>query len=381
MTQRRRLVSLGLPQAGRLDFSPWQVVGLVFLLYIGVVLHLNQWDPMALVRVGTRFDPGLESGTLGYDGQFSWQIARQPLEGWAYTDKASYRYQRILYPALAGLISLGNERAIPWALIAINLAAVVAGTFVTGRILRHFGASPWYGLVYGLNVGMLMAVRLDLNEPLAFLCFQAGVLASVRKRWIAGAAAFGLAALAKEVTLVLIAGYALYLVLSRKWRLLLPWTLIAVGPFLAWQAILRIWLGDFGFDSGGRFATGFQLVPLKGWWSLAYFDLRWFAVMSLLLVPLVILPSLLALWVSFQDVIRRPIDPTTLAVLTQSLAVVFLPSSNILDPLGVSRFLIGLIAALLTYGAYRQSPRILRYTQLWLLTTAFLIGDSFLPRA
>ena len=57
----------------------------------------------------------------------------------------------------------------------------------------------------------------------------------------------------------------------------------------------------------------------------------------------------------------------------------FLPTSNILDPLGLSRFTIGLIAALLAYGARRGSRRTLLYTQLWIFTLIFLRGDNFLP--
>ena len=50
-----------------------------------------------------------------------------------------------------------------------------------------------------------------------------------------------------------------------------------------------------------------------------------------------------------------------------------------LDPLGVSRFVIGLITALLTFGAYRRSRRVLLYTQVWMLFLVFLISDSILP--
>jgi len=73
------------------------------------------------------------------------------------------------------------------------------------------GFSRWRALVYGINVGMIMAVCLDLTEPLAYLLAGMGALLAVRKRWWLSALCFALAALAKEVTLLLATGYILHL--------------------------------------------------------------------------------------------------------------------------------------------------------------------------
>ena len=98
-------------------------------------------------------------------------------------------------------------------MIIINLVAVTAGTWLTEKILNQFRANEWYALVFGLNIGMLMALRLDLTEPVAFLFFQLGAWWFFREKWMSSACAFALAVLGKEVTLILIAGYGLALLL------------------------------------------------------------------------------------------------------------------------------------------------------------------------
>ncbi len=359
---------------------PWQIVGLLCGLYLALILLNNQGDPMSLVIVGTRFDPGLPEGTMGYDGQFAWQIARSPLEGWQFVDKPAYRYQRILYPALAGLLSMGQASFLPWVMPIINLVAITLGTFLTEKILLQFNRNAWYALVYGLNIGMLMALRLNLTEPVAFLFFQLGALLFIRERLIPSAGAFALAALGKEVTLVLIAGYGLALLLRGSLRRTAAWSAVVLGPFLLWQIVLFRWFGTPGFDSGGAMATAFSVVPLGGWWALLSHDIGAFLFVSVLILPLAILPSLLGLGAAVRAILQRAYHPAVFALALQGAVFLFLPSSNMLDPLGVSRFIIGLITALLTYGAYRGSKRVLLYTQVWMLFLVFLISDSILPR-
>ena len=361
------------------NIRPWQVVGIFCILYLILILVFNQGDPMSLVIVGTRFDPGIPDGTMGYDGQFAWQIARAPLEGWQYIDKPAYRYQRILYPALAGLVSFGQTALLPWVLPVINLVAITVGTFITEKILRHFKANIWYALVFGLNIGMVMALRLDLTEPVAFLFFQLGALMFFRERWVPSAGAFALAALGKEVTLILIAGFGLALFLRGPFRRTLVWSVIVVGPFLVWQLVLFRWFGTPGIDSGGAMATAFSFVPLGGWWALMAHDVGAFLFVSALIFPLAILPSVLGLGTALRAVLQKDFHPAVFALGLQGAVFLFLPTSNMLDPLGVSRFIIGLITALLTFGAYRGSKRVLMYTQVWMLFLVLLISDSILP--
>lgn len=358
---------------------PWQVVLLVTAVYVGLTLARFDGDPLSFAIVGSRFDPGLPDGTQGYDGQFAYQIARNPLGASPYLDVPAYRYQRILYPLLARCLSLGNERLLPWMLILINLIALPAGTALTEAILVQQGLSRWYALTYGLFIGLLMPVRLDLTEPLAYLLVQAAVLAFRRQRLGLGAVWFALAALTRETTLLFVGGYALSLLAARRWRAALGWTGAVVGPFLAWQIVLYLWLGSWGVGSGGAFATPFEVIPFRGWWIIARFNPAGFLVMSLLVLPLALLPAVFALLTASRALLKGERGAEVWALFTHALVFPFLPTSNVLDPLGLARFTAGLVVATLDYGAARQARRALNYALLWALTAIFLFKDAFLP--
>src|SRR5262247_4716227 len=96
-------------------------------------LALHGWNPLWFVWIGERFSELDPHGHTGYDGQFIYYIAR---DGWAalpHIDNAPYRMQRILYALLARWLSGGNPSVLPWAMVAINAAAILATTFLLTR--------------------------------------------------------------------------------------------------------------------------------------------------------------------------------------------------------------------------------------------------------
>ena len=102
---------------------PWWLVTFVALAYMAVVVRSNDGDPTALAALGTRFTEGDPGGSEGYDGQFAYYIARDPLRGWQYCDVPAYRYQRIVYPLLGRLLAWGNNAWLPYSLALLNIAA------------------------------------------------------------------------------------------------------------------------------------------------------------------------------------------------------------------------------------------------------------------
>ena len=361
------------------SIKPWQLVLLAAIAYLATVSVSTQGDPFAFVRIGSRFDPGIPDGTMGYDGQFSYQIAVSPIDSVSKLDVPAYRLQRILYPTLARIAAMGNRQLIPWALVAINLAALAFGVRATEAILTLYGQSCWWALAYGLNVAMFMSVRLDLTEPTAYLFVQLGALAWAKHRHRTSALAFCFASLAKEVTLLIALGYLLAKLRADGPRAALKWGLVAFLPFVLLQGILAMWLGSIGIASGGAMSTPFEVVPLHAWWAVAGYDIPKFLTLSILVVPLILIPAAAGILVSCRALAKGFVQPSALSLVVQSIAFLFLPASNLLDPLAASRFSIGLIAAFLTFGAARNHRRVLAYTQLWLLTLAFLPGDNFLP--
>jgi hypothetical protein len=363
----------------RCSLRPWHVVGLIALAYIALTLARYGGDPMKFVLVGTRYDPGLRGGTWGYDGQFAYQIARDPLGASRFLDVPAYRYQRILYPVVAWALALGQRALVPWTLVAVNWLALVAGTRFTEGILTGRGANRWYALSYGLFGGLMMAVRLDLTEPLAYALAQAAVLSYERGRARGAAGWLALAALTKETTLLVAAGFLLSFALSRRWRDLVQWAVIVGVPFAALQVFLRVWLGAWGVGSGGAMGTPFEWIPYRGLWSLAAINMRAFALIALIVTPMALLPALAALIAVLRNMARRDVHPLVCVLLMNALIIPFTPQSTLREPLGMLRFIVGLVAAVLAWGAYRRSRRALNYSLLWIGTLALAINESQLP--
>jgi len=352
--------------------TPTLVMVLVCFVYVTGVLISAGGDPLAFALLGTRFTQADPGGSEGYDGQFAYQIAFRLQDAVPYLDVPAYRYQRILYPLLARLLALGRAEWIPWTLIAVNIAAIGLGTWATERLLMDLGASRWYALAYGLYGSQLLALRADLNEPLAQALVQLAMLAWAReRRWLA-ALGFGLAALSKETALIFLLAYLIYTLRHRAWRWSIVLGLGAI-PFVLYQGLLWAWLGELGIGSGGAGATPFSLVPLGGWLQIAQVKLSAFLAISLLVVPMSVLPAIAGLVLSGRGLARGEDHPLVFCLLLHSAMILFLPSSTFRELAAMVRLTHGLMVSTLLYGALRRSSRILNYSVLWVATNVLLV--------
>jgi hypothetical protein len=171
------------------------------------------------------------------------------------------------------------------------------------------------------------------------------------------------------------AGYGLYLGLARGWHSALLFGVIAAGPFLLWQGVLWLWLGQPGIGSGGAGATPFELIPFGGLLRTAEAGWKVFALFALIMLPLAVLPSLWSLWASVRDIYRHQWHPRTFALLTNALVIPFLPFSTFREPLAMLRFLSPLVAMVVLFGGSKRSRRVLMYSLLWLASAVFLLKD------
>ncbi|MBN1287522.1 MAG: hypothetical protein JXB47_19130, partial [Anaerolineae bacterium] len=225
---------------------------LLTLGWLAPVLNKYDGDALILAGIGTKFSEGLqpddEGYVVGYDGQFAYYIAifgfDPPAPHWF--DAAAYRYQRILYPALAALLSFGSKDLVPWAMLGINVAAHSAGAALLAYLLAALGGRPvyaLYALVYSLWIGEIVAVHLDLNEPLAMALGLAGAALYYHKRVGWAALCFALAALAKDIGVVMAAGAAFYAWFAGRRRDAILLGGSAAGAYVMWMAALRLILG------------------------------------------------------------------------------------------------------------------------------------------
>jgi hypothetical protein len=179
-------------------------------------------------------------GTEGYDGQVYHLIAHDPwmtkgsrdaIVGWA------FRYQRILVPALAWMLALGQDRFIDAAYAAVILALVFLGVYWLSLIALRLGLSPIWGVVFALAPAQIVSIdRMTVDVALA--AFTAGFALYASQGRIGPAAiVLTCAALTRETALPIIAGYALFLVTQKQIRNAL---LIAAAalPAAAWFVYL-----------------------------------------------------------------------------------------------------------------------------------------------
>lgn len=389
---------------------PWFVVTLLCLIYALVVVAAAG-DSLALVTIGTRFSeniPPEAGGTEGYDGQFVYFIAHDPSTAARLIanggDVPAYRFQRVLLPALARVLAVGQSDWVPWSILVINLAALGAGTAIIEHLLHQQGMSRWYALGYGFSLGAFGAARLSLTEPLSYALVLGAVLLAQRGSWLWSAAVLALAALAKETALVFAGGFGLYLLWTRQWRTALLFGMIAGLPFLAWQIVLRWRLGAFGVSSGGALATGFEVLPFGGilriltgagltyqaellpFGNLAFIPtetafipglLVVFTIFVLLLTPFAIFPTVWGLREVWLAVRRRAVTPVIGLLLANAGILLFVPFSTYREPLGILRFVVGLHITVLLLGAERRSPRILLNSTIYAYTLVLLLVWDF----
>lgn len=358
--------------------KPWSVTLIVALLYISWILYLGGGDPLVFAEIGSRFAAGEPTGSEGYDGQFFYYIAVDPRTAPARIDVPAYRFQRIMYPALVRLLSLGSEPLIPWLLIGLNLAGLVGGVWLMERLLRGRGVNRWHALPVGLYAGQLLALRVDLPEPLALALVLLGIW-RFERNWLWSALFFSLAVFTKETMLITGGAYLLYLLGRREMRRAFLFGAILVIPFALWQLYLYRWLGSFGLGSGGAGATGFELIPFGGLLRVAAVSWGAFWLFLLILGPIVILPTLWALYATGYDFLRRKRwHPWAIALALNALIIPFIPHSTFREPLAMLRFTGPLVALVILYSAHTRRWRTLNYSYLWLFTLVFLAGDTLL---
>lgn len=345
-------------------FWPATVSTLVAAAYVVWRLANFGWEPVGLFELGTRFSQGIEDGSPGYDGQFSYYIASNPdpTEVGPMLDVPAYRYQRILYPLTARVLSIGGEAWLPWTFVIVGLVAHWGGTWAVARFLVDQASNPWYALSYGLWIGLVAPIGVGLGEPLAYGLVAGGWLLGARGRAVWSALLFGLALFAKETTIVFLAA-AIVADLQRG-RALGAY-LASVAVFIGWQAWLWRTFGSPGLGSGGDMATSFEWFPFMGLLRIGSVDMRALGLFLVIFLPTIVLPTIWAVIVSVRSILKGMRSAEAWSLLGNGIAVMVLPFSTFREPFGVLRFASGLVLAVILFSASQQLMRPLRYSLFW----------------
>lgn len=245
--------------------APVLVVLAVLSILVTAGLQIYHGNPTGFTLFGSRFvqdthpPPGaLHNSPIGYDGQFYWIEARDPLLLFRSTfadmrgPGGGYHFQRPAYPALAYLLAAGQESALPWTMLLVNVLAILGVTALLSVYCRRRGRSPMWALAVGLTPGLLMPALRDLTDPLATAAAVGGLIAwySERRWW--SALLLSVAVLSREPLGIVVVGVAVETAvrawrarrdrqeLRRTWARSWPVMAAPVAAYAAWQIYIRV---------------------------------------------------------------------------------------------------------------------------------------------
>src|SRR5579864_4845778 len=365
--------------ASRLDRPA--VPGLIALLaaVAFVLARLHDWANGHISRfilVGQRFATQAQlphgiavSPTYGYDGQFFYRLALDPLNmrptAYGITTDHSYRYMRIGYPALTWLVSLGQHVLVPVMLVVVNVAAIGALGWLGGVIARQAGRHALAGLLLPAFFGIITSLSRDTAEPLAAACLVAGLLAVRARRPVPAALLLVYGVLTRETVLVAVVAIAALRVIGLLRRQHparfglddLPWVLPTVA-FFAWQVVVKAATGSFALlaDSGRNAGTPF-LAPLKALGhNLSHFNVQRFDQVDLWFLQMAILTAFALAALACLRSTRVPIHERLAFVLFLVEICVVTPSTwNSLDSDLRSFIEVYLLAVIILLGTPRRA--------------------------
>jgi len=191
-------------------------------------------------------------GGAGYDGQFYYRLAVNPLHLDGLTRgiriDSPIRLQRIGYPLVTWLVSGGRPGLVPLALLLVNVACFAALALIGANLAASYGRAPAWGLAFGAFPGFVVTISRDLTELLAATFVLAALLAQRRDRPVLVGVALSAAVLTRETALILAAAILLVrLAGDRTGRLRRPdlaW-LLPVAAYGCWQGVVRLATGRF----------------------------------------------------------------------------------------------------------------------------------------
>jgi hypothetical protein len=255
--------------------------------FIFLVFTLNQRDPGTFPQAGDFFTDVNEAPTnliiltdsFGYDGQFYYRIALNPLtrektEFGIEIGSPRYRHQRILYPLLAWLFSFGSPPMVIYALILVNFLALIMIGYAAGKYAQQARRHALLGLAFALYPGFLYTLSRDLVEITEAALILLALVTLARQKTSFSTTLLSLAVLAKETALLT----AVSLISQKKY-----WTnaVLPLAMYSIWQLFLNVWWG-YGVAETTSKNVGWPIIGIVEGYQIGYEQGRWPIAASLL---------------------------------------------------------------------------------------------------
>ena len=247
--------------------APAVLIAIAYTVFFLLLLHARHDDvSLFVVAGGVNVDARKVPPELtvipnigGYDGITFYRFALDPFtaartEFGITLDTPPYRNQRIAYPFIVWLLSLGHARWVPALLVIVNIVAAAAMAAFGGAFSRRLGFHALWGVILPLYPGFLLTLSRDLAEIVASMFAMGAIWAISARRNITAAILLTCAALTREPTLLLafaLAGAWLIERLLRRERRIAPVVFLApIVIDVLWQIFLTARWGTSPLRSG-----------------------------------------------------------------------------------------------------------------------------------
>jgi len=185
----------------------------------------------------------------GYDGIWFYRLAINPFTSVQAAhgiriDNPPYRQQRVMYPLIVWLLSLGHVTWIPWLLVIVNIiaAAVMAG--FAGAFAKRFGLNALWGVLVPLYPGFVLTFSRDLAEIVTAAFAMGAIWAIASRRNLAAGLLLTAAVLTREPTLLLAfalaAAWLIERLLHRERRIGAITFSLPIAVYAIWQFFLAM---------------------------------------------------------------------------------------------------------------------------------------------
>ena len=234
---------------------PAIVIAICYLAFLLPLLRTRQGDVSLFVVAGgenvdaSKVPPGLTviPNIGGYDGLTFYRLALNPFTSVQAAhgirlDNPSYRQQRIGYPFIVWMLSLGQVTWVPALLVAVNIIAAAVMAAFGGAFAKRYGQHALWGVLVPLHPGFVLTFSRDLSEIVAAAFAMGAIWALASRRHLAAALLLTCAMLTRETTLLLafaLAGaWIIERLLRRERRIAALTFLLPIAVYTLWQLFL-----------------------------------------------------------------------------------------------------------------------------------------------
>jgi len=185
----------------------------------------------------------------GYDGIWFYRLAINPFTSVQAAhgiriDNPPYRQQRVMYPLIVWLLSLGHVAWIPWLLVIVNIIASAVMAGFAGAFAKRFGLNALWGVIVPLYPGFVLTFSRDLAEIVTAAFAMGAIWAVASRRNLAAALLLTAAVLTREPTLLLAfalaAAWLIERLLHRERRISATTFSLPIAVYTVWQFFLAM---------------------------------------------------------------------------------------------------------------------------------------------